>query len=49
MRATTVFFKGDPRGYAHYRVPAIAVSPTGTVVAMAKARKNAGGDWVRGD
>ncbi len=38
-------FEGETGGYAHYRVPAIAVSPNGTVMAMAEARKSSGGDW----
>ena len=38
-------FEAEVGGYAHYRVPAIAVSPQGTVMALAEARKNAGGDW----
>lgn len=38
-------FEAEVGGYAHYRVPAIAVSPQGTVMVMAEARKNAGGDW----
>jgi len=38
-------FEAETGGYAHYRVPAIAVSPKGTILAMAEARKSAQGDW----
>ena len=38
-------FEAETGGYAHYRVPAIAVSPKGTVLAFVEARKNASGDW----
>lgn len=38
-------FEAEVGGYVHYRVPAIAVSPQGTVMAMAEARKSERGDW----
>ncbi len=38
-------FEAEVGGYAHYRVPAIAVSPQGTVMAMVEARKSERGDW----
>jgi len=38
-------FEAGQGGYAHYRVPAIAVSSRGTVMAFAEARKNTRGDW----
>ena len=38
-------FEAEVGGYTHYRVPAIAVSPQGTVMAMAEARKSERGDW----
>ena len=38
-------FEAETGGYAHYRVPAIAVSPKGIVLAFVEARKNASGDW----
>ena len=38
-------FEAETGGYAHYRVPAIAVSPKGTVLAFVEARKSASGDW----
>lgn len=38
-------FEAETGGYAHYRVPAIAVSAEGTVLAFCEARKSAGGDW----
>ena len=38
-------FEAETGGYAHYRVPAIAVSPKGTVLAFVEARKNSSGDW----
>jgi sialidase-1 len=42
-------FEAAIGGYAHYRVPAIAVSSRGTVMAFAEARKNTRGDWGRQD
>ena len=38
-------FEAETSGYAHYRVPAIAVSPKGTVMVFAEARKSFQGDW----
>ena len=38
-------FEAETGGYAHYRVPAIAVSPKGTVLAFVEARKSSSGDW----
>ena len=38
-------FEAETGGYVHYRVPAIAVSPKGTVLAFVEARKNSSGDW----
>ncbi len=38
-------FEAGKGGYAHYRVPAIAVSSHGTVLAFAEARKSTSGDW----
>jgi sialidase-1 len=38
-------FEAGKGGYAHYRVPAIIVSPRGTVLAFAEARKSTRGDW----
>ncbi|MDA0206455.1 MAG: sialidase family protein [Acidobacteria bacterium] len=38
-------FEAGTHGYAHYRIPAIVVSPKGTLMAFAEARKNTSGDW----
>lgn len=38
-------FEAGTGGYTHYRIPAIAVTAQGTVLAFTEARKNAGGDW----
>jgi Neuraminidase (sialidase) len=38
-------FRAGEGGYAHYRVPAIVVSPRGTVIAVTEARKSSRGDW----
>ena len=38
-------FEAETGGYTHYRIPAIAVTAKGTVLAFTEARKNAGGDW----
>ncbi len=38
-------FEAEKGGYAHYRIPAIAVTAKGTVLAFTEARKNPGGDW----
>lgn len=41
----TDIFEAGTGGYAHYRVPAIAVSQRGTVIAVTEARKSQRGDW----
>jgi sialidase-1 len=38
-------FEAETGGYTHYRIPAIAVTAKGTVLAFTEARKNSGGDW----
>ncbi len=38
-------FEADVGGYAHYRVPAITVSPSGTVMVVTEARASERGDW----
>lgn len=38
-------YEADTGGYAHYRVPAIAVSPAGTVMVVVEARVSSSGDW----
>ena len=38
-------FEAEKGGYAHYRVPAITVSPAGTVMVVVEARASASGDW----
>ncbi len=38
-------YEANTGGYAHYRVPAIAVSPAGTVMVVVEARASARGDW----
>ena len=38
-------FEAETGGYAHYRVPAIAVSPADTVMVVVEARKSERGDW----
>ena len=42
-------FEAEQGGYAHYRVPAIAVAPSGTVMVLVEARKSASGDWGHQD
>lgn len=42
-------FEAETGGYAHYRVPAIAVSPAGTVMVMVEARVSTSGDWGHQD
>ena len=42
-------FEAETGGYAHYRVPAIAVSPTGTVMVVVEARASTSGDWGHQD
>ena len=41
----TRLFEAETGGYAHYRVPAIVVSPAGTVMVVVEARESARGDW----
>lgn len=44
--ATSVhIFEAEKGGYAHYRVPAIVVSPSGTVMVVTEARASERGDW----
>ena len=38
-------FEAQTSGYAHYRVPAITVSPAGTVMVVVEARESSSGDW----
>ena len=38
-------FEAETGGYAHYRVPAIVVSPAGTVMVVVEARASTSGDW----
>ena len=38
-------FEAEKGGYAHYRVPAIVVSPAGTVMVVTEARASERGDW----
>jgi len=38
-------FTSGQGGYAHYRIPGIAVTKTGTILAYAEARKTLRGDW----
>ena len=38
-------YEADAGGYAHYRVPAIAVSPESTVMVVVEARASESGDW----
>ena len=38
-------YEAETGGYAHYRVPAIAVSPAGTVMVVVEARASDSGDW----
>lgn len=42
---TARLYEADSGGYAHYRVPAIVVSPAGTVMVAVEARASSGGDW----
>lgn len=44
MQAVRIF-EAEKGGYAHYRVPAIVVSPAGTVMVATEARADARGDW----
>ena len=45
----TNVFEAETGGYAHYRVPAIAVSPAGTVMVVVEARASSSGDWGHQD
>ena len=38
-------FEAEKGGYAHYRVPSIVVSPSGTVMVATEARVSQRGDW----
>ncbi len=42
---TSRLYEAETGGYAHYRVPAIVVSPAGTVMVAVEARASQGGDW----
>lgn len=42
-------FEAEKGGYAHYRVPAVAVSPAGTVMVVTEARASSRGDWGHQD
>ena len=42
-------FEAETGGYAHYRVPAIAVAPSGTVIVVTEARRSSSGDWGHQD
>ena len=46
---TARLYEANTGGYAHYRVPAIVVSPAGTVMVAVEARVSSGGDWGRQD
>lgn len=43
--AAVSVFEAETGGYAHYRVPAIVVSPAGTVMVAVEARVSERGDW----
>ena len=45
MAASVQIFEAEKGGYAHYRVPAIVVSPAGTVMVVTEARASERGDW----
>lgn len=45
MATSVQIFEAEKGGYAHYRVPAIVVSPAGTVMVVTEARASERGDW----
>lgn len=45
MATSVPIFEAEQGGYAHYRVPAIVVSPAGTVMVVTEARASERGDW----
>ena len=45
MTTSVRVFEAEKGGYAHYRVPAIVVSPAGTVMVVTEARASERGDW----
>ena len=46
---STQVFEAETGGYAHYRVPAIVVAPSGTVMVVTEARSSPRGDWGHQD
>ena len=49
MLAKTNIFEARTNGYWNYRVPGIACTPRGVVIATAEARRGTGGDWDGND
>lgn len=45
----TVLFTARTNGYYNYRVPGIATSPNGVILATGEARRGTGGDWDAND
>lgn len=45
----TVLFTARTNGYYNYRVPGIATSPNGVILATGEARRGKGGDWDAND
>jgi sialidase-1 len=45
----TVLFTARTNGYYNYRVPGIATSPSGVILATGEARRGTGGDWDAND
>jgi len=41
----TDLFEAHSEGYTTYRIPTLAVSSKGTLLALCEARKGEGGDW----